>query len=1491
LCGKERRKKQRTAYPQPDVPESCARHNNLDIFPGIPRALGTMRQTKLNASIWLLALSTWLLMGVPEILGDTGSGSVSLTTVGSAVTQNFDSLSNTPGSTTNTALPTGWYITEQGGGPRDNEQYAVDDGTSTTGDIYSYGAAASTERALGALRSGTLIPFYGAKFTNNTGATITSLDVSYTGEEWRFGTTGRTDRIDFQISTNATDLTTGTYADVDALDFTTPDTAGAVGPRNGNAAADRTAISATISSLSIPNGATFFVRWTDLDATGADDGLAVDDFSLTPNISGGPTPTPSATPPPSPTPTPSGTPAPIRIHDIQGAAHLSPLSGQVVANVPGIVTAKVSNGFYLQDPLPDANDATSEGIFVFTSTAPTVNVGDSVLVGGTVAEFRSGGSGSTNLTGTEITAPTVSVQSTGNPLPAPIVLGTGGRIPPATIIEDDAAGSVETGGIFDPATDGIDFYESLEAMRVQVNNAVVVGPRGSIGEIPVLADDGANASVRTTRGGIVVRATDFNPERIILDDLILATPVVNVGDHFSTSVVGVMDYSFGNFKLLITQPLTAVAGGLAREVTSFPLSFQIAVATFNVENLDPGDPPSKFAALASLIVNNLRSPDIIALEEIQDNNGPTDNGVVDATTTYNTLIAAIQAAAGPTYTFRQINPVNDQDGGEPGGNIRVGFLFRTDRGLAFTDRAGGCSTCATTVANGPSGVELSFSPGRVDPTNTAFTASRKPLAGEFTFSGQKLFVIANHFNSKGGDDPLFGRFQPPILSSEVQRTQQAQVVNNFVDSILALNGNAKIVVLGDLNDFSFSTPLNTLKGGVLHALIETLPQSERYTYVFEGNSQDLDHILLSDGLFSGVWDYDVVHVNSEFADQISDHDPQIVRLAPAVIPTPTPTASPATPTPSPTPSPTATATPSPSVSPTATVPPTATPSPSDGGGSPPPPTPTATATVTATIPPTPTVTPATPTPTVTPSPSSPTPLPTCNPGFNQGFDDITTLPAGGWVQTNHSTTVGTTGWFQGNDAVFPAHQGTLPNSYIGANFNNTTGTNTISNWLLTPAFQLQNGITMHFWTRTTTANPFPDRLQVRMSTAGAGTNVGITATDVGDFTSLLLDINPTYTVGGYPEVWTVQTVTITGVPVPTQGRLAFRYFVENGGPTGTNSNYIGIDTFDIFLGDCPPTPTPSPTATASTTPTASATPTATATIAPSVTPTATATVAPSPSPTATIGVSPSPSATPPTQAINLSTRMRVQTGNNAGVGGLIISGNAPKQVLLRAIGPSLIHFGVPGVLADPVMELHGPGAFATITNNNWRDTQEAAIQATGIPPTDDLESAILVTLNPGAYTAIVRGNNGNSGVGLIEIYDLNRAAASKLANLSTRAFVSTGSDVVIAGFLLSEGNPNDRIVVRGIGPSLAPNSFPVSAVLADPTLELRDANAALLIANNDWQDDPAQAALLIAAGLAPTNNLESGVAATLPPGLYTAILAGLNNGTGIGLVEVYDLGP
>jgi len=212
---------------------------------------------------------------------DARAQCVSLTTLGTAYTQNFNTLSNTAGSTTNNLTITGWFLTETGGGARDNEQYAVDTGASTTGDMYSYGAAGNTDRALGQLRSGTLIGTFGACFTNNTGGTIKRLDINYTGEQWRLGTTARTDQINFEYSFNATDLTTGTWTNAAALNFISPDT-GTVGAKDGNAAANRTALTQNVAVPDIANGATFWIRWTDTDASGADDGLAVDDFSLTP---------------------------------------------------------------------------------------------------------------------------------------------------------------------------------------------------------------------------------------------------------------------------------------------------------------------------------------------------------------------------------------------------------------------------------------------------------------------------------------------------------------------------------------------------------------------------------------------------------------------------------------------------------------------------------------------------------------------------------------------------------------------------------------------------------------------------------------------------------------------------------------------------------------------------------------------------------------------------------------------------------------------------------------------------------------------------------------------------------------------------------------------------------------------------------------------------------------------------------------------------------
>jgi predicted extracellular nuclease len=436
---------------------------------------------------------------------------------------------------------------------------------------------------------------------------------------------------------------------------------------------------------------------------------------------------------------------------------------------------------------------------------------------------------------------------------------------------------VELSTTFDPAANGLDFYESLEGMLLRVTDSVATGPTASFGEIPVLP--GGAGTPRTVRGGILYSYADSNTERVHLDDLLAPLPTVNTGDTLPGDVDGVLDYSFGNFKLAVLATPTATDKGLKRETTRKQYPWELAVATFNVENLDPNDPAEKFSALAAVMAKNLAAPDVVALEEIQDNNGATDDGTVAADATYTKFIAAIVAAGGPKYEFRQIDPGNKTDGGEPGGNIRVGFLFNPKR-VQFVDRPGGGTDTAVGVVKKGFNAALTQSPGRIDPTNAAFANSRKPLAGEFRFLGGTVFVIANHFSSKGGDQPLNGRFQPPTRSSETQRHAQAKAVGGFVDQIRAVDDDANIVVLGDINDFEFSETVGQLTaGGKLVSLPTTLPLAERYSYVFECNSQVLDQILVSKRFGHRLFnDYDIVHVNSEYADQVSDHDPQVARL-------------------------------------------------------------------------------------------------------------------------------------------------------------------------------------------------------------------------------------------------------------------------------------------------------------------------------------------------------------------------------------------------------------------------------------------------------------------------------------------------------------------------------------------------------------------------------------------------------------------------------------
>ncbi|MFF4759186.1 endonuclease/exonuclease/phosphatase family protein [Streptomyces sp. NPDC001292] len=568
--------------------------------------------------------------------------------------------------------------------------------------------------------------------------------------------------------------------------------------------------------------------------------------------------------------------ATVTIATVQGSTRKSPYSGQTVT-VSGIVTAirstGSSRGYWIQDPVGDGNPATSEAIFVYTgSSAPSTKVGNKITVRAVVSEYYPGGSSAGGQSLTELTQPQIqSTASTGNPLPAPMVLNAASI--PAVYAP---SGNLESLTLA-PSSYALDLYESLEGMRVQVDNARVVGASSQYNELFVTTKPDENPS---PRGGTVYGSyTSQNTGRVKIMSLTGAFPTADVGDVLGGSTAGPLDYdNFGGYTIQATTLGMLTDNNLARETTRAKTAGELAVATYNVENLDPTDPQSKFDRLAAGIVTNLSSPDIVALEEIQDNNGPINDSVVAADETYTKLINAITAAGGPTYAYRQINPVDDRDGGEPGGNIRVGFLYNPAR-VGFTDRSGGTSTNAVSVVNNGGTAALSFSPGRINPTDSAWSSSRKPLVGEFTFQGKTVFVIANHFTSKGGDQPLDARVQPPTRSSETQRAQQATQVNSFVKQVLAVQPSARVVVLGDLNDFEFSGTLSTLTSGTgLTDLPATLPAGERYTYVYQGNSQVLDHILTSPSLSS--YDYDIAHINAEFADKASDHDPQIVRLIP-----------------------------------------------------------------------------------------------------------------------------------------------------------------------------------------------------------------------------------------------------------------------------------------------------------------------------------------------------------------------------------------------------------------------------------------------------------------------------------------------------------------------------------------------------------------------------------------------------------------------------------
>lgn len=550
--------------------------------------------------------------------------------------------------------------------------------------------------------------------------------------------------------------------------------------------------------------------------------------------------------------------AQLGIYDIQGAGHVSAYDGQTVAT-QGVVTAidtSGSRGFWIQDTVGDGNDATSDAIFVFTNAIPTVQVGDLVKVTGVVDEYNGGVA--TNLTITEITAPTISVIGTGTVTAT--VLGASGRAIPTTVIDDDHLTS------FDPATDGIDFYESVEGMIVTIHDAVAVDATLT-GQTWVVADNGAGATGFNDRGGVTISDGDFNPERILVYADTGVNPGFNagyvLGDQLG-DVTGVVSYFGGKYEVIPLSVENTVSGGpLPQETTTLAGdASHLKIGAYNLENISPQDSDAKFQALADDIAHNLGAPDIIGVEEIQDADGSGNGTNYSGADTLNRLVAAIEAAGGPHYSWVEIAPTaNNTTGGESNGNIRSAFLYRDDR-VDYVEGSARLVQDTTGATN-------------------AFNNSRNPLAADFIFHGETVTAIDVHNYSRGGSDPLFGANQPATNSGDDRRVDQTTAVRDYVATLLAANPDAHVAVMGDFNGFQFEQTLTLLEAnGALYNLVRTLAPEDQYSYLFEGNTQQIDHLLVSQSLLGGAV-FDNVHLNTGQAaiDQPTDHDAVLALLS------------------------------------------------------------------------------------------------------------------------------------------------------------------------------------------------------------------------------------------------------------------------------------------------------------------------------------------------------------------------------------------------------------------------------------------------------------------------------------------------------------------------------------------------------------------------------------------------------------------------------------
>ena len=563
------------------------------------------------------------------------------------------------------------------------------------------------------------------------------------------------------------------------------------------------------------------------------------------------------------------------IGEVQGESHESPLAGKEVIINNVVVTKTDKTGFYVQDKVSDNNPRTSDAVYV--ASKDKVTSGDLLKVQGTVKEGYmeeySVKPGQTfkkpagSLTVTQIINATITK------------LGKA-ELPKALNISEKMPKDIvdQTPTKYNPETEALDYWESLEGMRVEVTKPKVTGPQYK-GDIYVLPGDYKGQKLNNI-GGVNLRPGVQNTE--VLPVTVGNKFVAKAKDYFNENISGVVTYRNKTYKIDPSTVPTLQDGGLKREVSKiYPAEDKLTIASYNIENFSANNnghdetPEEKVDKIANSFIKEVHSPDIITLIEVQDNNGGVNDGTVDGVKSGEKLAQRIKSLGGPDYKYTEIAPVDGKDGGKPGANIRVAYLYNPKRVTLIGKEKGGSEEAARFV-NG----HLEKNPARIDPTSVHFEKVRKSLAAEFEFKGERIVVIANHLKSKLGDDAIYGSNQPSVENTKAKRIEEAKILNAFIKEGLRQNPNLKFVLTGDFNDFEFSDSVKTIVGNELVNLMAEHEQGDRYSYFYRGSNQSLDNVLISKNIKDKVV-FSPVHINASFMEEhgrASDHDPVVVQI-------------------------------------------------------------------------------------------------------------------------------------------------------------------------------------------------------------------------------------------------------------------------------------------------------------------------------------------------------------------------------------------------------------------------------------------------------------------------------------------------------------------------------------------------------------------------------------------------------------------------------------